>query len=333
MICKSCSREIPDDSKFCTFCGAVLESTEEAPAIAASDATPTAPGFTSSAPDSAWQSSGTPAPGAPAVAPGAPAPGVPVQPQVTPVSYSAPSAEQQNPAQQQPVASSYAPAPAPMPAPGAPAPTPVQPQQPYGGYTQANPTQPQAQPQQAYSAYGAAIPQPEVKKKSPLPFVLIGAAVVVVLVVVISALSGNTKGWTGGTKSPDLPTGYMAMVDNEHVTIGIGEISYYSYDNTVYAQLYIINRSNYTIYVVFDDNYLDGRYADYNYVWTQIDHTNPNSTSGGGQTDVVWFDTIHNTDDLNNWSGTIYIIDDDTWNDPGGPDILDTYEFDITYVH
>lgn len=123
----------------------------------------------------------------------------------------------------------------------------------------------------------------------------------------------------------------MAIVDNEYVTIGIGEVSYYEFDNTVYAKFYVINRSDYAIYCAFGDNYLDGSYTNSNDIWTQIYRTEPNSTSGGMQGDVVWFDSIHDVDDLNNWRGTIYIIDDDTWDDPDGPEILDSYDFDITY--
>jgi hypothetical protein len=262
-----------------------------------------------------------------------------VQPQVQqqPVGYAAPVV-QQAPVQQQPAATGYAPAPGqtPMPAPG-------QPQQGYGGYQQAGQPQPQPQTQpQAYQTYGAPVATVATQKKSPLPFILIGAAVVVVLVIAIVAIGGLgnrgggtsvTRGWTGGTTSSSLPSGYMAIVDNEHVTIGIGDIAFYDGDNTVYAKFYVINHSDYAIYCAFDDNYLDGRYVDSNDIWTQIARTEPNSRSGGRQGDVVWFDVIHDVDDLNNWSGTIYIIDDDTWSDPNGPDILDYYDFDITYIH
>ncbi|MCL2136755.1 MAG: zinc-ribbon domain-containing protein [Coriobacteriia bacterium] len=227
----------------------------------------------------------------------------------------------------------------------APQPAPAQTSS-YGSFQPA----PQQTQSPTYSGYAPVYPvEPPKKKTSPLVFVIIGVVVLAVIGIGIYLIAnsnrgsnttinnGNTgsttttaRGWTGGTTSPDLPEGYTAIVDNEYVTIGFSEIRYYSVDDTIYVKLYIINRSDDPIYIFFYDSYFDSEYADYELVYSSIERTEPHSESEG----VVWIDALHNVRDLNNWYGTIIVVDADTLADKEADlIILDEYDFDVTYHH
>jgi len=305
---------------------------------------------TGNASGSEWQSSDSGASGAYAAPEaagqpqpyGAPVQAEPVEPQPT---YAPPM---QAPPQGQPQvgvgAQSYTPQPAAQPAQ-------------YGGYQA--PQQGQQAAPQPYGGYQAPVqtyqPEPPKKSKNFLIFVLIG-----VLVVAIAGLgiylvtnrnsnqsnnnnnnqgnnnnnnqnNNNTtvRGWIGGSTSSELPRGFVAIVDNEYVTIGVGEPYFYAGDSTVYVEMIVINRSENAIWLAFDDNYFDGSYADLVDVWTDIMRTEPGTTSEG----VIWIDVLHDVEDLNNWRGTVYVVDDDSYETDDWPVILDSYNFNITYQH
>jgi hypothetical protein len=344
MICKNCQREISDDSKFCTFCGAPVEpesSTE--PEIA-----PT--------PDQ-----GTPA-FMPTPAPVSQAASVPIQIPIP------------QPAVQQPSAA---------PAPGQPYPTPsgqtsaganppttppgytLQPaSSSYGSY----PTQGQQAPvpgqqaQPVYQSYAAPAfqPEPAKKKKSPALFVVIGVAAIAVLAVVLilwrsgggtgggtgggsggGIVTNNDQFWSGGTTSSSLPERYTAIVDNQHLTIGVREAFFYGRneyangDDTVWVEVVVVNRSDYPIWVVLLDNRINGTSVenfsaagDLN-IWCNIDRVEPGETREGR----IWFDTVHDLGSFNSWSSNVTIYDDDTYYSDEDLFKLDEYRINLIYRH
>lgn len=346
MICKSCQREIPDDSKFCTFCGAVQEASEPEPApyqgFSEAPATPPAPDF-GAAPTEGYVAA---APAAPAAAPvegyaaaaPAAAPLPDYAPQPAPAAPAAPA---------QPAYGGYQGAPAAQP----PQQQPQQYQQPQPPQQQPQYQQPPQQqqpqyqqPQQQYQqppqqqqqqAYAPAYPQAAPPKKNRTGLI-IGIAVAALLVLgggifLIVSMLGGGKGWQGGVSSSSMPSGYAAIVDNEYVAVGVGEVTpYLNTDGTktLQVELYIDNRSDNAIYMIFRENKFDGRSAPYEEVYVSISRTDPHRSSTG----VVYIDTLHNVSDLNNWEGTLYLIDDDTYYDPN-PVVLDSYSFDLTYKH
>ena len=134
------------------------------------------------------------------------------------------------------------------------------------------------------------------------------------------------KGWVGGVESTRTPSGYTAVVDNSNVVIAVGEITHYDSDNTIMVDLYVDNYSSNALYLVFIDNYFDGKKADYSDVYSGIIRTEPY----GRDESVIYIDCIHNTHDLHHWRGTILVIDDDTYEDDD-PVVLGEYDFDITF--
>ena len=322
MICKSCGKEIEDGSKFCTYCGAAQVAME-----AEAEETPAQQSVAQSTPEA--PSYGMPAPGAPMPA-SAPMPAAAPVPSTAPAQSAYSGFQQPGSAPQV--------APAAQPVPGAPVPAaPAFPSQPAPGASAQAPAQqpfgaPAQQPAQpSYSGYAAPVYQVQApKKKSPLPIILIGVAAVAVIVIIFAVLNGSFKAfWTGAKTSKDLPEGYVAIVDDVNITVGIGELHYWSNDNTIYADIIIINRSNYPVWLIFDDNYLGSRYADRKVVWTDIYRTEPGETNKGR----LWFDVLHNVNDMDTWKGTVIAIDDDTYDSPQGWTILKKYDFNIKYKH
>jgi hypothetical protein len=237
---------------------------------------------------------------------------------------------------------------APQPAPAQPEYAPQQGQQSYDGYQgapqQQQPPQPQQyqqqppqqQPQQSYApapAYPPAAP-PKKKKTGLIIGIVAAAAVVLVGIGVFVMLNvfgggGSAKGWTGGVASSTVPAGYAAIVDNEFLAIGVGEITPYHETNgttTLQVELYINNRSDYPIYLVFRENKFDGRSAPYEDVYSGVLRTEPHAVDNG----VVFIEFLHSPQELNNWTGTLYVVDDDTYYD-ANPVILDQYNFNLTY--
>jgi hypothetical protein len=171
---------------------------------------------------------------------------------------------------------------------------------------------------------------PPAKKKSKVwLFVLIGLLVVALGVggfFVITNLFG--KGWSGGTTSSDLPAGYTAIVSNENIVIGIGEVTPYEENDgtvTLKVELYVINKSGYAVYAMFDECAFDGRQVSSDSVYSTIWRTEPRGRDEG----FVRIQCLYHINDLNRWTGTIVVFDDDTWDITF--DVLGTYTFDLTY--
>ncbi|MDR0458882.1 MAG: zinc ribbon domain-containing protein [Coriobacteriales bacterium] len=404
MICKHCHQEISDDSRFCTYCGTVLDAPEptipaapvtpvipsaepaygsqetnysswqdsssgsytapsydpatSAPGYAAATSAPSAPapsaapGYAPAAPGSYDYTPATPAtpeyaPAAPAAAPAAPA-AAPGYTSPAAPDYAAPAAQptpapSYAPATQPAPAPSYAPTSQPAPAPDyAPAPIPAAPAV---DYSQAPPMQqtydpyqstPQQQGQPSYAPQPVPYQAPPKKKKTWLIFLIIGilaaCAIGVGIFVIVNFMNGGTtSGWSGGVASNELPSGYTAIVSNDYVVVGVGEVTpYYENDGTTTVQvdLYIINKSSNAIYLIFADNSFDGRVAPYDEVFVSVLRTEPGRTDSG----VVYIEFLDGPDALNRWVGTLLVIDDDTYYD-ANPVILDEYDFDLTYNH
>ncbi|MCL2339499.1 MAG: zinc-ribbon domain-containing protein [Actinomycetia bacterium] len=309
MQCKNCNQEIPDGSKFCTYCGTVQDVPE--PTIPAVPDVPPAPADAYGSQEPVYAAP------APVIAP---AP----QPQPAPVPMAAPVA-------------SYAPDPAAQGSAYPPA------QQPYGVQPGAQPGMP---PQQTYAPGASPYYQAPPKKKSKLwiVFLIVGVLVLGGLitggVIVVGGLlnSGGTGGggggstsnlfWNGGVDATNLPTGFTALANNSHITIGIGQVRPYTADNTVTVDLAVVNNSGNAVYLIFNNNVFDGVAANDNDVYVSILRSEP----GASDTGVVYIDALHDANALTHWTGTIYVIDDDTYYS-SNPTVLDVYNFDVTYNH
>ena len=355
MLCKNCQQEIPDDSKFCTFCGASQDIADPLaaaplpadggsmgmgfapPEPAQQGFAPPAPDYVTPAPEYAPTPDYAPPEYAPPAAP-APDYGPPVAPAPAPASY---EGYQSAPPQQ----GGYSDAP---PQQGGYAPAPQQqggysqaPQQQQGGYSQA-PQQQQGGYSQApqQGGYASAPPvayaqPPKKKSKAWLVILIVGLLVLGLLVGggffvynLVTGGSGGSTGGTGGTggntggsTSSSLPSGYSSVVNDSKIEIGFGTAKPFP-DGTVTVDIYVINKTNKTIYLLFYDNQFDGKYADDSDVFTSmIDGTAPNKTFEG----VIYLDSVYDVDDLNNWKGRIVLIDLDTY------ETIDEYLFDLNY--
>jgi hypothetical protein len=142
---------------------------------------------------------------------------------------------------------------------------------------------------------------------------------------------GPTPAWSGGVTAVGLPDGYAAIIDNEYATVGLGRIRpYYEADGstTLQVDLYIINKSNVPIYMIFRNNVMNGRSVDYKQVFVSIFRTDPGREDHG----VVYIEALNDPDALDTWRGSLLLIDDDTYYSPE-VDILGEYWFDLTYQH
>ncbi|MDR2957548.1 MAG: hypothetical protein LBU61_05140 [Coriobacteriales bacterium] len=235
-----------------------------------------------------------------------------------------------------------------------------QPQQMQSGYSQPQPgySQPQpgySQPQQiSYDQQPYSYQAPPKKNKTWLIFVIIGVLIVAALsvggILIWNLLNTNNNGggggsgsggggggggtstslgWTGGINSSELPRGYTAIVSNDRFIIGVGEIRPYNENDgttTLQVDLYIINKSRNALYLLFRDNTFDGVSAPYDMVFVSVLRTEPYDTDQG----VVYIECLRYPEDLNNWKGTLYIVDDDTFYD-ANPVFLQTIDFNLTF--
>ncbi|MDR2957547.1 MAG: hypothetical protein LBU61_05125 [Coriobacteriales bacterium] len=176
---------------------------------------------------------------------------------------------------------------------------------------------------------------PPQKKKTWLIFLIIGVLATGLLIAggiaIVSLFNGGsqTKYWNGGYNSPELPNGYTAIVANDYLIVGVGEAyPYYESDGstTLQIDIYIINKSGNAIYLLFLDNAFDGKMAPYSDVYVSVLRTEAGDTDKG----VIYIDSLHDPKDLKKWTGTLKVVDDDTFYDPN-PITLDEYFFDLTY--
>ncbi|MCL1880265.1 MAG: hypothetical protein FWF71_06600 [Actinomycetia bacterium] len=239
-------------------------------------------------------------------------------------------------------------------APTASTPTPPEPPMPQGGSgTQGQYAAPSADTVAQAPAYTVPTGQQQAtggKKKTWIIFLVIAAVLILLIGVLafavvgflnfqadnlrssggtasISNSSGSSSGGAGTTDSggsasgTDMPSGYSSIASDDKMDFALGKAGN-SAGGGIEVEIYVNNKTSSNVFFLFNDNKINGAAVNDSNVYSSVYY---DVKAGNSRAGVVYLDDVKTVDDLKTWSGTIVVVDVDSY------DTIANYPFSLTY--